>query len=174
MSWQHVCWEHVKREGTRNVSIHKRVAQRRFESPAQKAMVSLLVTAGHLARALEEVCAAHGITHDQYNVLRILRGVHPEGHPRYAIAERLIDRSPDVTRLLDRLEREGFVGRSRSDEDRRLSISLNGPDHLQLSPRPRGGIQTPYSRRPSRRGSLRVHSIYNMLPYINLDGYDEV
>ena len=105
------------------MSIHKRVAQRRFESPAQKAMVSLLVTAGHLARALEEVCAAHGITHDQYNVLRILRGVHPEGHPRYAIAERLIDRSPDVTRLLDRLERERFVERSRSDEDRRLSIS---------------------------------------------------
>ena len=105
------------------MSIHKRVAQQRFESPAQKAMVSLLVTAGHLARALEEVCAAHGITHDQYNVLRILRGVHPEGHPRYAIAERLIDRSPDVTRVLDRLEREGFVGRSRSDEDRRLSIS---------------------------------------------------
>ena len=105
------------------MSIQKRVAQRRFESPAQKAMVSLLVTAGHLARALEEVCDAHGITHDQYNVLRILRGVHPEGHPRYAIAERLIDRSPDVTRLLDRLEREGFVERSRSDEDRRLSIS---------------------------------------------------
>ncbi len=105
------------------MSIQKRVAQRRFESPAQRAMVSLLVTAGHLARALEEVCDAHGITHDQYNVLRILRGVHPEGHPRYAIAERLIDRSPDVTRLLDRLEREGFVERSRSDEDRRLSIS---------------------------------------------------
>ncbi len=105
------------------MSIHKRVAQQRFESPGQKAMVSLLVTAGHLARALEEVCAAHGITHDQYNVLRILRGVHPEGHPRYAIAERIIDRSPDVTRLLDRLEPEGFVGRSRSDEDRRLSIS---------------------------------------------------
>ncbi len=105
------------------MSIHKLVAKQRIESPAQKALVSLLETAGHLARALEEVCAAHGITHDQYNVLRILRGVHPEGHPRYAIAERLIDRSPDVTRLLDRLEREGFVGRSRSDEDRRLSIS---------------------------------------------------
>ena len=86
-------------------------------------MVSLLVTAGHVARALDEVCVTHGITHDQYNVLRILRGVHPEGHPRYAIAERLIDRSPDVTRLLDRLGREGLVERSRSDEDRRLSIS---------------------------------------------------
>ena len=86
-------------------------------------MVSLLVTAGHVDRALDEVCAAHGITHDQYNVLRILRGAHPEGHPRHAIAERLIDRSPDVTRLLDRLERVGLVERSRSDEDRRLSIS---------------------------------------------------
>ncbi len=105
------------------MSIQKRVAQKRFGSPAQKAMVSLLVTAGHVARALDEVCVAHGITHDQYNVLRILRGVHPEGHPRYAIAERLIDRSPDVTRLLDRLGREGLVERSRSDEDRRLSIS---------------------------------------------------
>ena len=86
-------------------------------------MVSLLVTAGHVARALDEVCVTHGITHDQYNVLRILRGVHPEGHPRYAIAERLIDRSPDVTRLLDRLGREGLVERSGSDEDRRISIS---------------------------------------------------
>ncbi len=105
------------------MSIQKRVAQKRFESPAQKAMVSLLVTAGHVARVLDEVCVAHGITHDQYNVLRILRGVHPEGHPRYAIAERLIDRSPDVTRLLDRLGREGLVERSRSAEDRRLSIS---------------------------------------------------
>ena len=95
------------------MSIHKRVAQRRFESPAQKAMVSLLVTAGHVGRALDEVCLAHGITHDQYNVLRILRGVHPEGHARYAIAERLIGRSPDVTRLLDRLAREGSVARRR-------------------------------------------------------------
>lgn len=105
------------------MSLQKRVIQSRFESPAQEAMVALMVAAGHLMRGLEEVCADHGITHDQYNVLRILRGVHPQGHPRYAIAERLIDRAPDVTRLLDRLEREKLVERYRSDEDRRLSLS---------------------------------------------------
>jgi DNA-binding MarR family transcriptional regulator len=105
------------------MSILDRVQHRRFESSAQQAMVSLLVAAAHLQRALAEVCSEHGITHDQYNVLRILRGVHPEGHPRYEIAQRLIDRSPDVTRLLDRLERQGLVERMRSPEDRRLSLS---------------------------------------------------
>lgn len=114
------------------MSIKTHLGQKRFESPAQEAMLSLLVAAGHLDRALEHVCAAHGITHDQYNVLRILRGAHPEGHPRYAIAERLIDRAPDVTRLLDRLGREGLVERYRSDEDRRLSISRATDRGLKL------------------------------------------
>ncbi len=96
---------------------------KRLESPAQEAMVSLMVATGHLVQALDEVCSAHGITHDQYNVLRILRGVHPKGHPRYAVGERLMSRAPDVTRLLDRLERASLVERTRSEEDRRLSIS---------------------------------------------------
>ena len=56
-----------------------------------------------------------------------------------------------------------------------ISEMLRVPGSSGLRIRPAsGGIQTPYSSRPSRRGSLRVHSIYNMLPYINLDGYDEV
>jgi DNA-binding MarR family transcriptional regulator len=105
------------------MSARSPVARRKLENPAQEAMVTLMVTAGHLVQGLEEVCALHGITHDQYNVLRILRGVHPGGHPRYAVAERLINRAPDVTRLLDRLEREKLVERRRSEEDRRLSIS---------------------------------------------------
>lgn len=65
----------------------------------------------------------HGITHTQYNVLRILRGVHPEGHPRCEVIDRLITRAPDVTRLLDRLERQGLVERGWSKENRRLSIA---------------------------------------------------
>lgn len=105
------------------MSLQQRVGQRTFESPAQEAMVGLLMAAGHLTAALEEVCTARGITHDQYNVLRILRGALPGGHPRYAIAERLINRAPDVTRLLDRLARAGYVERARSAEDRRLSIT---------------------------------------------------
>lgn len=105
------------------MSIQSRIVQSRFESPAQRAMVTMMVAAAHLIRDLEAVCAEHSITHDQYNVLRILRGAPPEGHPRYAIAERLIDRAPDVTRLLDRLGRDGLVERARSPEDRRVSLS---------------------------------------------------
>lgn len=102
------------------------------ESTAQAAMVTLLRAAGRVQQALAEACARHGITHDQYNVLRILRGVHPAGHPRYEVAQRLISRAPDVTRLLDRLERQGLVERVRSPEDRRLSLSRVTPQGLEL------------------------------------------
>jgi DNA-binding MarR family transcriptional regulator len=95
-------------------------------------MVAVLRVAGMVQQALSDVCAEHGITHDQYNVLRILRGVHPDGCPRYEIAEQLISRAPDVTRLLDRLERQGLIDRVRSDEDRRLSLSRITDEGLAL------------------------------------------
>ena len=98
-------------------------ARRGRTTPRQDGMVSLMVAAGRLQQALEDVCGRRGLTHDQYNVLRILRGAHPVGHPRYAIAERLISRAPDVTRLLNRLESQGLVERYRSEEDHRLSMS---------------------------------------------------
>jgi MarR family transcriptional regulator, organic hydroperoxide resistance regulator len=60
-----------------------------------------------------------GITHQQYNVLRILRGAAPEGLPTLAIGERLIEETPGMTRLLDRLEAKGLVRRERCREDRR-------------------------------------------------------
>ncbi|MBV8202771.1 MAG: MarR family transcriptional regulator, partial [Acidobacteria bacterium] len=73
-----------------------------------------------------------GLSASQYNVLRILRGVHPEGHPRCEIARRMIERAPDVTRLIDRLEKRGWVERDRSPRDRRLSISRITPSGLEL------------------------------------------
>jgi DNA-binding MarR family transcriptional regulator len=114
------------------VTLQTRVRQQEFESPAQRAVVALLVAAGQVQQALAEICERHGITHDQYNVLRILAGVHPEGHPRYEIADRLINRAPDVTRLLDRLEDRRLVGRVRSTQDRRLSLSRITPKGLRL------------------------------------------
>jgi DNA-binding MarR family transcriptional regulator len=95
-------------------------------------MVSLLRVAGRVQQMLSDVCAGHGITHDQYNVLRILRGVHPNGCPRFEISDRLITRAPDVTRLTDRLGREGLVERVRDVEDRRLSLSKITPSGLAL------------------------------------------
>ncbi|GIV60020.1 MAG: transcriptional regulator [Rhodothermaceae bacterium] len=113
-------------------TVREQVKQERFEDPVQEAFIGLLVASGRLRQRLHEVCAAYGITHDQYNVLRILRGVYPEGHPRYEVAGRLIERAPDVTRLLDRLERAGLVERYRSSEDRRLSLARITPKGLDL------------------------------------------
>ena len=104
--------------------IRERIQQgRAFQSPVSEAVVSLMVAADHLDQAADTVCQRHGLTSDQYNVLRILRGVHPGGHPRCEIARRMIHRSPDVTRMLDRLCRQGIVSRARNPEDRRESIA---------------------------------------------------
>jgi DNA-binding MarR family transcriptional regulator len=103
--------------------VSDRIKQRGFASAAEEALLSMQAATGYLYLLFGRICDRHGITPDQYNVLRILRGVHPEGHPRYEIADRLLNPGTNVTRLLDRLEREGLVERLRTEEDRRLSIS---------------------------------------------------
>ncbi|MBA2458248.1 MAG: MarR family transcriptional regulator [Gemmatimonadales bacterium] len=106
------------------MSIRKRVVQPQgFGSVATEAFVGLVVAADHVTQLFEAVCKRHGITVDQYNVLRILRGVYPGGYPRSEVTHRLMRRAPDVSRLLDRLERRHLVERSRSMEDRRLSVA---------------------------------------------------
>lgn len=99
---------------------------------AGDALVALMVAAGSLVRDLDTACRQHGITHDQYNMLRILRGVYPEGHPRGEIAARLINRAPDVTRTLDRLVKRELVQRGWHAKNRRLSIATIADKGLAL------------------------------------------
>ena len=101
--------------------------QTRFVSVHDEAVVSLLIAAGHIEQRVNDLCRAHGLTHDQYNVLRILRGAGTVGHPRCEVAARMINRAPDVTRLLDRLVRQDLVERSWGEENRRLSIARITP-----------------------------------------------
>lgn len=112
--------------------LRNRIQQTRFESEAQEALLNVLVAADHLRARTERLCSEFGLSASQYNVLRILRGVHPEGHPRCEIARRMIERAPDVTRLIDRLEKRGWVERDRSERDRRLSISRITAAGLEL------------------------------------------
>ena len=93
-----------------------------FEDQAHEAMLNLFVAAADLRRRVEEVCQEYDLQFSHHNVLRILRGVHPEGHPRCEIIERMLDPSPDVTRLIDKLVDRGLVRRTRSEEDRRMTI----------------------------------------------------
>jgi DNA-binding MarR family transcriptional regulator len=113
-------------------ALRHRIQQTHFESAAQEALLNLLVAADHLRARTERACSEFGLSASQYNVLRILRGVHPEGHPRCEIARRMLERAPDVTRLIDRLEKRGWAERDRSARDRRLSISRITPAGLEL------------------------------------------
>jgi DNA-binding MarR family transcriptional regulator len=103
-----------------------------FRDAEEELFAGLLLLAGQLVQRLDETCRKWGITDDQYNVLRILKGSRPAGQPRYGIAEKLFNKAPDVTRLLDRLEAKGLVVRARSGPDRRQSISTITPQGLAL------------------------------------------
>ena len=102
------------------MKLSEYLKQDRFASPAQEAMLNVLVTSSWLMSRLAEVVAPFGITPAQYNVLRILRGSHPEKRTCSEVGDRLIDRTPDVTRLLNRLEKRGLITRARAEHDRRV------------------------------------------------------
>jgi DNA-binding MarR family transcriptional regulator len=114
------------------MGVRERLQQRRFQSTAQEALLSLIVAAEQIEQRTSAVLERHGLTTDQYNVLRILRGVHPGGHPRCEVARRMIHRAPDVTRMLDRLGRQGLIGRGRDPDDRRMSVATVTKDGLAL------------------------------------------
>lgn len=105
---------------------------RPFRSPHQEAAIGLLRTADVLRRQFEELFRPHGITMQQYNVLRILRGARPEALRTMEIADRMIERTPGITRLVDRLEEKGLVRRTRSREDRRCVLCSVTDEGLEL------------------------------------------
>lgn len=92
---------------------------RPFRSRRQEAFLGILRSADILKRAVTVLLEPFDITPQQYNVLRILRGAGTEGLPTLAIAERLIEQAPGMTRLVNRLESKGWVARKRNPEDRR-------------------------------------------------------
>lgn len=103
--------------------LEQRLKMSRFESPYHESMLNLLLSADHLNGKIESVCGEFGVTHPQYNILRILRGVHPGGYPCGEIAARMLNRAPDITRRLDVLEGREFVVRDRLFTDRRVVLT---------------------------------------------------
>ena len=92
-----------------------------FPSSAVLPLITLLRTANVVERRYNALLEPHGITLQQFNVLSILRGAEPHGHPTLEIGARLIAVSPGVTRLVEKLERKGLVSRS-PGADRRQTI----------------------------------------------------
>jgi DNA-binding MarR family transcriptional regulator len=102
-------------------TLARRIKQHKpFASLEHEAYLSVLQLAGDLERETAEALKAHGLSVPQYNVLRVLRGAGDGGMACGDIAERLIAKAPDMTRLLDRLERQGLITRAREATDRRV------------------------------------------------------
>lgn len=104
-------------------ALKNRLKQSKFENSEQEVVLNIFVTANFLRMKNDDILGKYGLTTPQYNVLRILKGKHPEGYPRCDIISRMMDQAPDVTRLIDRLLKEDLVERFNSDTDRRLSLT---------------------------------------------------
>src|SRR5262245_51955380 len=114
---------------------------------AEDAVLSVLSAADRLQQAFAEICERHGLTPDQYGVLRILREAHPTGQPRGEVMKRCIHRAPDMTRMLDRLVRQGLARRMRAPADRRCSVATITKAGLALLARMQPAIDAEMQRR---------------------------
>ena len=101
--------------------IQREIKQKKpFTSLETEALVGIVIVADVLRRACASVVEQGGVTsHQQYNVLRILRGAGAKGLPVREIAARLVEKAPGITRFIDQLESRGLITRRRSTSDRR-------------------------------------------------------
>src|SRR5579863_5903280 len=117
------------------VALKQEIVQERpFTSIEEEALLNLLRTADCLQRAFQRISREWGVTSTQYNVLRILRGSHPQGLTCSAIGDRMITAEPDITRLLARLKAQKLIRQHRDRHDRRIvrtQISETGLDLLR-------------------------------------------
>lgn len=117
----------------RESAIQREIHQTKpFRTRSQEGVVALLRTADVVRRYIGRVLEPYGVTTQQFNVLRILRGAGPEGLPTLAIGERMIEEAPGITRLLDRLEAKALVRRERCPGDRRQVLCYATPAALEL------------------------------------------
>ena len=117
----------------RSSTLRDEIKQTRpFRSSAEEVVVNILRTAAVVQRHLSQVVEVHGITIQQYNVLRILRGAGAAGLPTLAIRDRMVEEAAGITRLLDKLESAGHVVRERSTPDRRQVLCHITPQGVAL------------------------------------------
>ena len=105
---------------------------RPYASASEEVVVAILRTASLLRRALSRRIESRGISVAQYNVLRILRGAGETGLPTLAVRDRLVEEAPGITRLIDKLEKAGFVSRLSDAKDRRTVRCRITPGGLRL------------------------------------------
>jgi DNA-binding MarR family transcriptional regulator len=130
--------------------------------PEELAFLELQRTADLLSRSVAELLKAEELSANQYNVLRILRGA-PEGLTCGEIASRMITRDPDITRLLDRLERRGLVSRCRENPDRRMVMTRIAPAGAKLLARMDAPVREAHRRQLGHLGPRRLAALTRLL-----------
>src|SRR5258708_38610136 len=136
--------------------------KRRPAHPEEAVFVELLRATDMLSRGLITVLKVEDLSPTQYNVLRILRGA-PEGLTCGEIGSRMITRDPDITRLLDRLEKRRLVARCRETKDRRMVLTRITPDGLKLLARLDEPVQEAHRKQLGHRGRHRLRELMELL-----------
>jgi DNA-binding MarR family transcriptional regulator len=136
--------------------------RRGADCPEEVAFLDLLRTTDMLSRGLVKVLKTEDLSPTQYNVLRILRGT-PEGLACGEIASRMITRDPDVTRLLDRLEKRELISRCRETEDRRTVMARITGEGLRILARLDEPVQTAHRQQLGHLGRERLRALAELL-----------
>jgi DNA-binding MarR family transcriptional regulator len=134
----------------------------RHGSAEEAAFLDLLRTADLLARGADGVLKSEDLSLTQYNVLRILRGA-PDGLPCGEIASRMITRDPDITRLLDRMEKRGLISRTRESRDRRMVLTRLTPEGLQLVDSLDEPVQSIHRKQLGHMGKVQLRALAELL-----------
>ncbi len=145
-----------------NETIHSGIKRRRAACPEEAAFLDLLRTTDMLSRGPAKVLKTEDLSATQYNVLRILRGA-AEGLACGEIASRMITRDPDVTRLLDRLEKRGLISRRRETKDRRTVMARITPAGLKLLSRLDGPVRAAHRKQLGHLGRARLRALAELL-----------
>lgn len=136
--------------------------RRRPACAEEAAFLDLLRTTDMLSRGLAQLLKTEELSATQYNVLRILRGA-PDGLPCGEIASRMITRDPDVTRLLDRLEKRGLIVRWRETKDRRMVIVRIKPEGLKVLARLDEPVEQTHRKQLGHLGRERLRELTELL-----------
>jgi len=132
------------------------------DCPEEEAFLDMLRTCDLLSRGPAQVLKREDLSATQYNVLRILRGA-PEGLQCGEIGNRMITRDPDITRLLDRLEKRGLTSRCRETQDRRMVIVRIAPEGLKLLQRLDEPVQDAHRKQLGHLGRGRLQTLTSLL-----------
>ena len=101
------------------MSLEKDIRQREFRNEYHKALLNIIYTNNHIVSSLAEVFKAYGLTRQQYNVLRILKGQLPNSASINLIKERMLDKMSDTSRMVERLRIKGLIARKGNEKDKR-------------------------------------------------------